>query len=382
MLGMWSDPAAGPRARLVKVVVEADGGSRGNPGPAGFGCVVFSADRTTVLAEHKHFIGQTTNNVAEYRGLIAGLEEARRLGANEVAVSMDSKLVVEQMSGRWKVKHPGLAELHQQARALASTFDGVTFGWIPRERNAHADRLANEAMDAAGLDTAGTAGDPPPDAVAVAPADWTGNRGGPTRLLLLRHGQTELSVQRRYSGRGNPELTEVGRSQAADAARYLAQKGGIAAVISSPLHRAHATATAAADALGLSVVIDENLTETDFGEWEGLTFPEAAKSHPDVHGRWLRDTSLAAPGGESFDEVGQRVHRARDRIVAEYPGATVLVVSHVTPIKTLLRLALDAGPSILYRMHLDLASLSIAEFYPDNGASVRLVNDTSYLRRP
>lgn len=376
----------------MKVVVEADGGSRGNPGPAGFGCVVFSADRTTVLAEHKHFIGQTTNNVAEYRGLIAGLEEARRLGANEVAVSMDSKLVVEQMSGRWKVKHPGLAELHQQARALASTFDGVTFGWIPRERNAHADRLANEAMDAAGLDsagldtagpdTAGTAGDPPPDAVAVAPSAWTGNRGGPTRLLLLRHGQTELSVQRRYSGRGNPELTEVGRSQAADAARYLAQKGGIAAVISSPLHRAHATATAAADALGLNVAVDENLTETDFGEWEGLTFPEAAKSHPDVHGRWLRDTSLAAPGGESFDEVGQRVHRARDRIVAEYPGATVLVVSHVTPIKTLLRLALDAGPSILYRMHLDLASLSIAEFYPDNGASVRLVNDTSYLRRP
>ena len=377
MLGVWSDPVAGPRARLVKVVVEADGGSRGNPGPAGFGCVVFSADRATVLAEHKQFIGQTTNNVAEYRGLIAGLEEARRLGADEVAVSMDSKLVVEQMSGRWKVKHPGLAELHQQARALASTFDGVTFDWIPRERNAHADRLANEAMDAAG-----TAGDPPPDAVAVAPSDWTGNRGGPTRLLLLRHGQTELSVQRRYSGRGNPELTEVGRRQAADAARYLAQKGGISAVISSPLQRAHATATAAADALGLSVAVDENLTETDFGEWEGLTFPEAAKSHPDVHGRWLRDTSLAAPGGESFDEVGQRVQRARDLIVAEHPGATVLVVSHVTPIKTLLRLALDAGPTILHRVHLDLASLSIAEFYPDNGASVRLVNDTSYLRRP
>ena len=382
MLGVWGDPAAGPRARLVKVVVEADGGSRGNPGPAGFGCVVFSADRATVLAEHKQFIGQTTNNVAEYRGLIAGLEEARRLGADEVAVSMDSKLVVEQMSGRWKVKHPGLAELHQQARALASTFDGVTFDWIPRERNAHADRLANEAMDAAGLDSAATAGDPPPDAVAVAPSDWTGNRGGPTRLLLLRHGQTELSVQRRYSGRGNPELTEVGRRQAADAARYLAQKGGISAVISSPLQRAHATATAAADALGLSVAVDENLTETDFGEWEGLTFPEAAKSHPDVHGRWLRDTSLAAPGGESFDEVGQRVQRARDRIVAEHPGATVLVVSHVTPIKTLLRLALDAGPTILHRVHLDLASLSIAEFYPDNGASVRLVNDTSYLRRP
>ena len=399
MLGVRGHSAAGSWIRRVRVVIEADGGSRGNPGPAGFGCVVFSADHTTVLAEHKQFIGETTNNVAEYRGLIAGLEQARRLGASEVAVSMDSKLVVEQMSGRWKVKNPGMAELNQQARALASTFDAVTFSWIPRERNAHADRLANEAMDAAAsgeagtaaasgeaMDAAasgeaGTAADPPPDAVAVPPSAWTGNTGAPTRLLLLRHGQTELSRQRRYSGRGNPELTDTGRGQAADAARYLAQKRGISAVISSPLQRAHDTATAAAEALGLTVAIDPDLTETDFGEWEGLTFSEAVERHPEVHGRWLRDTSLAAPGGESFDEVQHRVQRARDRIVAEHPGATVLVVSHVTPIKTLLRLALAAGPTILHRLHLDLASLSIAEFYPDNQASVRLVNDTSYLRR-
>ena len=116
----------------MKVLIEADGGSRGNPGPAGYGCVVWSEDHATVLAEHGHAIGVTTNNVAEYRGLIAGLEEARRLGADEVVVSMDSKLVVEQLSGRWKVKHAAMAELHQQARALASTFDSVTFQWIPR----------------------------------------------------------------------------------------------------------------------------------------------------------------------------------------------------------------------------------------------------------
>jgi len=365
----------------VKVIIEADGGSRGNPGPAGFGCVVFSADHATVLAEHRQFIGVTTNNVAEYRGLIAGLEEARRLGANEVAVSMDSKLIVEQMTGRWKVKHPGMAELHQQARALASTFDAVTYSWIPRERNSHADRLANEAMDAANSDENRTAADPPPAAVAVPPSAWTGNRGGPTRLLLLRHGQTELSVQRRYSGRGNPELTDTGRQQAADAARHLGAKGGISAVVSSPLTRARDTARAAADALGLTVEIDDDLIETDFGEWEGLTFSEAAKRHPEVHGRWLRDTSLQPPGGESFDDVQHRVSRARDRIIAAHGAGTVLVVSHVTPIKTLLRLALGAGPSILHRLHLDLASLSIAEFYPDDGASVRLVNDTSYLRR-
>jgi len=135
----------------------------------------------------------------------------------------------------------------------------------------------------------------------------------------------------------------------------------------------------AAKALGLDVAVDEDLIETDFGAWEGKTFLEAAQHDPDLHGRWLRDTTLRPPGGESFDDVAHRIRRAQDRIVAAHPGETVLVVSHVTPIKTLLRLALDAGASILHRLHLDLASLSIAEFYPDGGSSVRLVNQTSYL---
>jgi broad specificity phosphatase PhoE/ribonuclease HI len=349
----------------VKVVVEADGGSRGNPGPAGFGAVVFSEDHRTVLSERKQAIGTATNNVAEYRGLIAGLEAAADVGATEVSVAMDSKLVVEQMAGRWRVKHPDLAPLNARAKEVAAGFDRVSFEWMPRERNAHADRLANEAMDAA--------------ASHAAPTAWSGARGAPTRLLLLRHGQTELSVQRRYSGRGNPALTKLGLRQADAAARHLAESGGIDAVISSPLQRAQETASAAAKALDLDVTVDADLIETDFGSWEGLTFGEAAERDPDLHSRWLRDTSLAPPDGESFDEVARRVRRARNRIVAEYGGATVLVVSHVTPIKTVLRLALDAGASILYRLHLDLASLSIAEFYPDGASSVRLVNQTSYL---
>ena len=201
----------------------------------------------------------------------------------------------------------------------------------------------------------------------------------PTRFLLLRHGQTELSTQRRYSGRGNPPLTDVGGRQAEAAAQFLAQKGGIAAVITSPLQRAYDTATAAAKALGLDVSIDDDLIETDFGAWEGLTFGEAAERDPELHRRWLRDTSVTPPDGESFDRVADRVRRARARIINEHGGETVLVVSHVTPIKTLLRLALDAGQGILYRLHLDLASLSIAEFYPDGVASVRLVNQTAYL---
>ncbi len=361
----------------MKVIVEADGGSRGNPGPAGYGAVVWTADHNTVLAERKQAIGHATNNVAEYSGLIAGLEEAANLGASEVEVNMDSKLVVEQMSGRWKVKHPDMAPLHQQAATLSTRFDRVTYTWVPREKNSHADRLANEAMDAAAeLDTSAPE---PKTEQRSNPAGWTGARGAPTRFLLLRHGQTELSVERRYSGRGNPALTDLGRRQAEAAAQFLAAKGNVAAVITSPLQRAYDTAEAAAKALGLDVTVDADLIETDFGGWEGLTFSEAADRDPGLHRRWLRDTSVSPPDGESFDAAAERVGRARARIISEHPGETVLLVSHVTPIKTLLRIALDAGPSILYRMHLDLASLSIAEFYPDGAASVRLVNQTAYL---
>ena len=374
----------------MKVVIEADGGSRGNPGPAGYGAVVWNADHSTVLAEAKQAIGRATNNVAEYRGLIAGLDEALQLGATEAVVFLDSKLLVEQMSGRWKVKHPDLVELHAQARKLASRFDRIGYTWVPRDRNSHADGLANEAMDAAaGMDDPASEADVSAPAVAEsantvamqphAAPGWTGARGTATRLLLLRHGQTELSAQRRYSGRGNPALTDVGRQQAGAAARYVAQRGGIAAVFSSPLQRAYDTAATAAKALGLDVTVDDDLIETDFGAWEGLTFNEAAQHDPELHRRWLRDTSTTPPGGESFDSVLDRVLSARERIIAAHEGTTVLVVSHVTPIKMLLRLALNAGPGILYRLHLDLASLSIAEFYSDGASSVRLVNQTGYL---
>jgi broad specificity phosphatase PhoE/ribonuclease HI len=369
----------------VRVVVEADGGSRGNPGPAGYGAVVLD-ESGAVVAERSEGIGIATNNVAEYRGLLAGLRLAAEVGASEVDVRMDSKLVVEQMSGRWKVKHPSMQPLVAQARELARAFERVGYEWIPRERNQRADRLANQAMD----DQAGverpekeTPARPEPQqpdvAVTQSPTSWTGAVGEPTRLYLLRHGQTELSVARRYSGRGNPPLTEIGRGQAEAAARRLAKVEGLTAVVASPSGRAQETARAVAAATGAELTWDEDLIETDFGAWEGLTFAEAAERDPDVHRRWLGDPSVPAPGGESFDQVHHRVRRARNAIVSRFGGANVVVVSHVTPIKSLLRMALDVGPSLLFRLHLDLASLSVVEFYPDGHASVRLVNDTSHL---
>ena len=118
----------------MKVIVEADGGSRGNPGPAGYGAVVWSADHDRVLAESFAGIGVATNNVAEYRGLIAGLEAAADAGATEVLAQLDSKLVVEQMSGRWRVKHPDLIPLRERALDLAKAFDDIDYRWIPAPR--------------------------------------------------------------------------------------------------------------------------------------------------------------------------------------------------------------------------------------------------------
>jgi probable phosphoglycerate mutase len=120
------------------------------------------------------------------------------------------------------------------------------------------------------------------------------------------------------------------------------------------------------------------LIETDFGGWEGLTFAEAKARDPELHASWLGSEEVAPPGGESFAEVGRRIEVELKELLAEYPGRTVVVVSHVTPIKLALRLALQCGPGILYRLHLDLASISIVDLYPDGGASVRLVNDVSH----
>jgi len=351
----------------MRVVVEADGGARGNPGPAGYGAVVFD-ESGTVLAERAESIGFATNNVAEYQGLIAGLTAARELGATDVAVRMDSKLVVEQMSGRWQIKHDALKTLAAKGREVAASFASVTYTWIPRAQNAHADRLANEAMDG----TPSRGGKPAP--MDAAPARWTGAMGTPTRFLLLRHGQTELSGERRYSGRGDVPLTEAGQRQAKAAATRVNQME-FAAVVSSPLRRAVQTA----EAIGRPVEVHDGLIETDFGAWERLTVLEASARDPELHGRWLRDPAVAPPDGESFDAVLTRVRETRDELLQRYAGETIVVVSHVTPIKTLLRLGLDVGPSLLFRLHLDLASLSVVEWYPDGNASVRLVNDTSHL---
>ncbi|MET9907314.1 bifunctional RNase H/acid phosphatase [Streptomyces sp. NPDC006476] len=457
---------------MREFIVEADGGSRGNPGPAGYGSVVLDAATGEPLVEAAEYIGIATNNVAEYRGLLAGLRAAHQLDPSAtVHVRMDSKLVIEQMSGRWKIKHPDMKPLAAEASRIFPPHQ-VTYEWIPREKNKHADRLANEAMDAgkrgeqwsaagstaeldagaaraasvsepqgtpevAAVKAARTATAPEPQAAsgdaaagaarvraalasgrgaevtaAESPRDRTAeagraegtaksaadvrasrvvagpgwapaDMGAPATFVLLRHGETPLTPQKRFSGSGgtNPSLSDVGREQAERAGASLARRGTVQAIVASPLARTRETAGIVARHLGLEVSVEDEIRETDFGAWEGLTFAEVRERYPDDLTRWLSDPTVEpSGGGESFAATATRIAAARDKLVAAYAGRTVLLVSHVTPIKTFVQLALGAPPEALFRMELSAASLSAVAYYADGNASVRLFNDTSHLR--
>jgi ribonuclease H / adenosylcobalamin/alpha-ribazole phosphatase len=212
------------------------------------------------------------------------------------------------------------------------------------------------------------------------PPGWGAARGKPTTTLLLRHGQTALSAQRRFAGRGDIPLTDLGLEQAAAAATALARRGGIDLVVTSPLRRTLDTARAVAAAVGVDMSVDEALVETDFGSWEGMTFGEVMARWPDEIAAWMADPDVAPPGGESFAAVGVRVNAALDRLLTASAGQTVVVVSHVTPIKSIVCRALLAPSAALFRFHLDVAALSEAAWFADGPALLRSLNDTAHLR--
>jgi len=357
------------------VLVEADGGSRGNPGPAAYGAVLLDADTREVIAEAAETIGRATNNVAEYRGLIAGLELHREHTPDAgLEVRMDSKLVVEQMSGRWKVKHPDMRPLAAQARALAP--EGTTYTWIPRERNGHADRILNEALD----------GTRPPVTEPVGSAARAPIRPGSdavsTTLVLVRHGVTVHTVGKRISSGltgSNPGLSEEGRAQVRATADWLAPLAdGIDVLVASPVRRTQESAEILGERLGKPLVPEPGLAEMDFGTWDGLTYAELHERHPDRLDAWLGSLDEPAGGAESFRVVERRVLAALDRLLAEHAGRTVLAVSHVTPIKILVATALGAPLESVFRMELAPASVTVLTFFDDPSEGSRTGSMRTY----
>ena len=383
------------------LVVEADGGSRGNPGVAGYGALVRDPATGRVLWEGAAPLGRESNNVAEYSGLIAGLRAAQRIDpAAEVLARLDSKLVVEQMAGRWKIKHEDMRRLALEARGLAAELKraggSVSYAWVPRAENKDADALSNAGMDGRTIDrmledASATTGS---DAAAGATVDTAVEevveevvdptpatepaQAGTTRIVLVRHGVTDFTAAARLDGRGgsDPSLNATGREQAAAAGRALAHLlgGAQARVVTSSLARARETGALVAEAIGATPVVDAAWDEQDFGDWDGASVHDLAREQPDELARLRHDATYARPGGETHAELAERVLAAYSRVVVA--GGTTVVVCHRKPIMVVLADVLGIPHERVWRLAAAPGSLNALEVWPDGTVSVVFTNRT------
>ena len=331
---------------------------------------------------------------------------------------MDSKLVVEQMSGRWKIKHEDMRRLALEAREVAADLragggsSGSRGSRGPRtrpptrspttamdgrtiSRRLDGDPPAADGPDPSGPPGAGSTG--PADLVADAdPADlgaaavaagtsWAPSApdlGRPTRLVLLRHGVTDFTVARKLDGRGgaDPDLNELGRRQAAAAAGAVRAflGDGPVRVVSSSLARAVQTGSFVASAMGVELETDDDWDEQGFGDWDGKSIGLLAARYPDELARLRDDDTYARDGGESHRDMAKRVLAAMER--ASSSGTPVVVATHRKPIMVVLAHVLGIPHDRIWRLATSPASLTAIEVWSDGGAMVPFVNDTSHLR--
>lgn len=391
------------------LIVEADGGSRGNPGPAAFGSLVRDAVTGQVLVELAESVGVATNNFAEYSGAIAGLQAAAEIDPDAcVEVRLDSKLVVEQMSGRWQIKHPDMRDLAKVARAVIPAGQ-VTYTWVPRDQNGAADALVNEALDQydgttpvrikrqfttelnvlASQDLLGSvqelqARDIAEEALRAKPKVLIGwaDLGTPVTTLMARHGASTYSLEKRFSGSGGVDvpLAPIGIQQAQALAQEVKIRGNVTHIVSSPILRTLQTAHIVAEATGLSVSENADFAECSFGDWDGLTFADVRERWPRELDEWLADSNVAPPGGESLSQCRDRVNRGREAVLKEFPAQTILVVSHVLPIKLMTGIATGAPLESTFRMELPPCSLTSLVWFPDGNSSMFSFAESSHLR--
>jgi broad specificity phosphatase PhoE/ribonuclease HI len=381
----------------ANLIIEADGGSRGNPGLAGSGACVIDADSGEVILEVSKFIGIATNNVAEYIALVAGLEGAYGLNPDaRILVRMDSKLVIEQMAGRWKIKHPDMQQLGARVQSLVSGKQ-VRRQWNPREENSRADALANKAMDEQGDAVVAKQSDSPRSPVVEFNQTLPSSVRAPggvtetlTTVILIRHGRTHLTESKRISGSGgeNPGLSDLGRSDAHKAAKAVAEIGNsgpwahlqpISAIVSSPIQRTLDTAHILANELGLGVEVNQDIAEISFGDWDGHTNAEVMNKWGEEFAAWQGSWDVSPPNGESLAAFDERVQNGRRAILRENAGRTVAVVSHVMPIRGFIRAGMDAGISGYWRPQISPCSITIIRFWGDQAAEVIAMNATCHL---
>jgi probable phosphoglycerate mutase len=268
-----------------------------------------------------------------------------------------------------------MRDLAKQCRD-AHTPSLVTYSWIPRDENSHADRLANKALD----------GESAHKPAAVIQQNYLTDRLRsaeiPTFIYFIRHGETVLTPTRKFSGTGSldPELMQDGLDQA-DLVAEEAAKLGADVLIASPLKRTTQTAQAIARTTGLEIIFDESWYELSFGDWDGKSIEEVKAEDPDAYQAWLNSTAYAPGGGESYDDASIRIEEALEKLVAQYPGKKVIVVTHNGVIKTAIKLAMGAPAEAVFHVDATPCSISSISIWPSDGLrAVRSVNERGHLR--
>ena len=366
------------------LILFADGASRGNPGKASLGAVLVRDGEE--IARISRTLGTRTNNYAEYSAVIAGLEYVieNNLGP-ELLIRMDSKLVVEQLSGRWQIKHPELRELASAAQRLLSQLK-ATLEWIPREENFLADEAANQALD----------GDPGPMVApiefqalsSIQPSSIRSPRvsSEPTVVYVIRHGHTQSTESKLISGAiDNPGLSDLGRAEAKSAAEAMSRLStrfellGPQLIVHSDMLRTTETAELISESMSVPIRSDSRLREISFGDWEAKSMGELEAAVDGQVNAWRGSVTAKPPGGESVNDLEKRVVKSLRDLIAEHSGSAVAIVAHMMPLRSIARYALKSSVDSHWSLQFAPGSVSVYRFFGEELAEVYCLNSCEHL---
>ncbi len=366
------------------IFLYADGASRGNPGLAAYG-VHISDQGGASIADFGEAIGIATNNQAEYTAVIAGLRYLSATSYRKITIRMDSKLVIEQLAGRWKINNAQLRELADQAKELLRDFEH-DLEWIPREQNSRADANANAALDTGNFSSGSEAY---LELSSIQPRSIRAPRQyvEPTTVVVVRHGHTINTEKNLISGGDgtDPELSELGLYEAQGAAgeipRLLSQFSlpDPVAVIHSPMLRTTQTAAIIAKQLSIDTVADARLKEIGFGDWEMLEMAMLETDAIELVAAWRGSLTVKPPNGESVLDMQGRVWDSLSDIIENYRGSTAIVSTHMMPTRAFAAAAMRGSQKVYFNINSSPGGISIYRFFGMEFAEIFTINYCAHL---
>ena len=342
-------------------------------------------EKANPIADFGEALGIATNNQAEYAAVIAGLRFLTQTNYREVIIRMDSKLVIEQLGGNWKINNLQLRELADQAKELLRDFS-VRLEWIPREQNSKADANANTALDEGNFSTSSQA---QLELASVQPRSIRAPRQylEPTTIIVVRHGHTENTERNLVSGGDgtDPVLSKLGEREANSAAAEIPKLLKLfdlpepAVVVHSPMVRTTQTAEAIAKLFSLDLQSDDRLREIGFGEWEMMDMAVLETDSLELVSKWRGSLTSAPPGGESVNQMKDRVWQSLSEIIESFRGSCAVISTHMMPTRAIAAAALRGSDSVFWNLNTSPGGISVYRFFGIEYAEIFALNYCAHL---